>query len=146
MQWDDRSRDLPIAVKELIPILVACVVWGATWQDHQVTCHCDNQVVVACLSSGTSKHALIMHMLRCLVFVEAYHRFHIKPVYINTLHSHLVDDLSRDRLSSFLSKVPQANRGPTPVPPPLLDLLLNTAADWLSPTWCHRFSAIFTTA
>ena len=61
------SHDLPIAVKELIPILVAFVVWGAAWRDHQVTCHCDNQVVVACLSSGTSKHALIMHMLRCLL-------------------------------------------------------------------------------
>ena len=28
IQWDSRSCDLPIATKELIPIILACMVWG----------------------------------------------------------------------------------------------------------------------
>ena len=47
--WDDRSQHLPIAVKELIPIVVAGVIWGSAWFGHRVHCHCDNQAVIACL-------------------------------------------------------------------------------------------------
>ena len=31
------------------------MVWGNSWWGLQVHCHCDNQVVVACLQSRTSK-------------------------------------------------------------------------------------------
>ena len=108
-----------------------------------MVCHCDNQVVVACLRSRTSKHKGLMHLLRCLVFVEAYFDCHLYPTYINTRLNHLADDLSRDNLLSFLSKVPEASRDPSPVPGPLLDLLLDPHADWTSPIWHHRFSTIF---
>ena len=55
-QWDAATQELPIAVKELIPIIVAGVLWGHEWTGHRVLCHCDNQAVVACLRSRTSKH------------------------------------------------------------------------------------------
>ena len=141
--WDGRSQLLPIACKELIPIILVCATWGHQWGGHRVVCHCDNQVVVACLRSRTSKHKGLMHLLRCLVFVEAYFDCHLYPTYINTRLNHLADDLSRDNLLSFLSKVPEASRDPSPVPDPLLDLLLDPHADWTSPIWHHRFSTIF---
>lgn len=84
-----------------------------------------------------------MHLLRCLVFVEAHLGFYFQPAYINTKANHLADDLSRNNLSSFLSKVPEANPQPTPLPVPLLDLLLDQRADWISPLWSHRFRATF---
>ena len=85
LQWDSRSIPLPIAEKKLILIILACVAWGGdAWQGHQVLCQCDNQVVVACLRSRTSRDKKIMHLLRCLVFVEATHRCFIHPVYIDT--------------------------------------------------------------
>ena len=40
IQWNSRSRDLPIAVKELIAIILACMVWGRSWRGLQVHCHC----------------------------------------------------------------------------------------------------------
>lgn len=73
--WDHRSATLTIAEKELIPIILACTCWGASWAATQVVCHCDNQVIVACLKSRTSKHKGIMHLLRCLVFIEAHFQF-----------------------------------------------------------------------
>ena len=78
-------------------------------------------------------------MLHCMVFIEAHLQFHIHPTYINTKMNHLADDLSRNNLSSFLSKVPQANSHPGPVPLPLLNLLLDPLADWTSPAWRHQF-------
>jgi hypothetical protein len=86
-----------------------------------------------------------MHLLRCLVFVEATHKCFIHPTYIDTKANHLADDLSRDNLSSFLSKVPEADQQPTPVSQPLLDLLLDPTADWISPRWSSQFGAILTT-
>ena len=138
-QWTAETRDLPIAVKELIPIILGCAVWGHAWAGHRITWHCDNQAVVACLRSRTSKHPILMHLIRNMVFIEAYGRFYVQPEYIDTHSNHLADDLSRNSLSSFLSKVPTASRVPTPVPAPLADLLLDTTAEWLSPQWGHRF-------
>lgn len=145
LQWDASSHHLSIAEKELIPIILAFAVWGAGWQDHQVICHCDNQVVVACLQSRSSRHPGIMHLLRCLVFVEARRRCHLQPVYIDTRSNHLADDLSRNNHSSFLSKVPGASRVPSPVPFHLLEVLLDQQADWTSTPWLHLFSSTFNT-
>ena len=107
---------------------------------HQIRCYCDNQAIVACLHSRTCKQKGIMHLLWCLLFVEAQRNCNLTPAYISTEANHLADDLSRDHLSSFFSKVPQANPHPTPVPPPLLDLLLDTTADWTSEPWSFQFS------
>ena len=106
LQWDVRSSGLSIAEKELIPIVLAAATWGGAWQGRQVLCHCDNQVVVAGLRSRTSKHKGVMQLLRCFVFVEAHFGFYLYPSYIGTKANHLADDLSRNHLCSFLSKVP----------------------------------------
>ena len=145
LQWDRQAETVPIAAKQLIPTILACTAWGYRWQGRQVLCQCDNQVVVACLRSRTSKDKYIMHLLRCLVFVEATHKCFLHPTYINTKANHLADDLSRDNLSSFLSKVPNPDPQPTPISQPLLDLLLEPNADWISPHWSHQFSDIFRT-
>ena len=142
VQWDEQSGHLDIACKELVPIILACAVWGHKWAGHRVVCHCDNQVVVACLRSRSSRQTGLMHMLRCLVFIEAYLNCQLYPMYINTRLNHLADDLSRDNLQSFLLKVPDVDRSPTQVPRQLLSLLLNPQADWISAQWRHQFRNI----
>ena len=114
--WDTTLQALSIVEKELIPIILACATWGASWRDCQVTCHCDSQVIVACLQSRTSKNAGIMHLLRCLVFVEARHHCYLRPAYIDTKSNNLADDLSRNNFS-FLSKVPGASPMPSLISP-----------------------------
>lgn len=84
-----------------------------------------------------------MHLLRYLVFVEAQLGCHLFGEYIDTHANHIADDLSRDRMFSFLSKVPSADREPTPTSIHLLKLLLNPHADWVSLQWRQQFSAIF---
>ena len=66
-----------------------------------------------------------MHMPRTLAFIEAQHAFHLQLQYIYTRANHLVVDLSRDNLPSFLSKVSAADRRPTSLPPSILTLLLD---------------------
>ncbi len=80
-----------------------------------------------------------MHLLCCLVFIEAHHQCFLYPTYIDTKANHLADDLSRNVLSSFLSKVPSADPQPSPISLPLLDLLLDPQADWTSLHWSRQF-------
>ena len=143
LQWDHRAHTLSIAAKELIPIILACHTWGHAWYNRQVICRCDNQVVVACLRSRTSRDEGLMHLIRCFVFVEARHRCYLYPQYISTKDNHLADDLSRNNVSSFLSKVPSANSLPSPVSQQLVDLLLDPQGDWTSPAWCRLFNTSF---
>ena len=55
------------------------------------------------------------------------------PIYIDTKANHLVDDLSRENLDSFLSKGLDANHFLTLVPQTLMDPLLDSEADWVLP-------------
>ena len=143
LSWDERSEGLTIMIKELLPIVLAGMIWGRRWVDSCVRCLCDNQAVVACLRSRTSRDSHCMHMLRTLAFVEARYRFSLRPEYINTKDNHLADDLSRDNLASFLLKVPGADTRATPLPTQLLDLLLDPSVDWISLRWLQQFSDIF---
>ena len=145
LEWDRTSQSLSIMVKELLPVVLTAAVWGSSWSGRRIRCHCDNQAVVACLHSRTTKHPHCLHLLRVLAFVEARYRFHLQPLYINTKLNHLADDLSRNNLLSFLTKVPLADKYPVSLPPLLLSLLLDPEIDWTSPHWQHLFSDIFRT-
>ena len=46
-QWAGPSQEWVIALKELLPILFALVVWGRRWVGHRIECYCDNMAVVA---------------------------------------------------------------------------------------------------
>ena len=105
---------------------------GRSWYGQHIQCRCDNQVVVAGVRSRKSKMKGIMHLLRCLVFIEAIHNFHLSAHYIDTRSNHLADNLSHNLQSSFLHKVPQADQTSTSIKQPLL---LDSQADWTSPTW-----------
>ena len=141
--WENRAGNLSIAAKELVPIILACAAWGRSWHACRIRCNCDNQVVVAALRSRSSRHQGVMHLLRCLIFVEAQIGCQLWGVYIDSHSNHLADDLSQDNLFSFLSKMSAADSQSTPTCPQLLSLLLNPQADWVSEQWRHQFSVIF---
>ena len=143
IRWNERAQPLTIAEKELIPIIVACATWGQSWQGKHITCYCDNQVVVACLRSRTSRHMGMMHLIRCLAFVEARLKFTLASTYVTTKANFLADDLSRNQLPSFHLKPPLMDRQPSQTPLALMHLLLNEKADWTSSQWRPQFSAIF---
>ena len=72
LQWDQQSRDKQIAVKELLPVIIASAIWGHEWAGRRVVSNCDNQAVVAVLNSRDSREKDLMQLLRCLFFLEAH--------------------------------------------------------------------------
>ena len=69
----DASRQKCIAVKELVPIIIAAVIWGPEWKGQLVCAHCD-KAVVDVLGSRSCKDKDLMQMLRSLFFLEATQR------------------------------------------------------------------------
>ena len=62
--------------------ILAAAVWGGQWRGRQATCYCDNQAVVAVLSSRACGEDHLMHTLRCLFYIEAYHDFSLRCMHI----------------------------------------------------------------
>ena len=67
-QWPDSWKAVHITAKELLPIVVACALWGQRWQGQTIRCRSDNAAVVAIVNSGRSKEARIMHLMRSPFF------------------------------------------------------------------------------
>ena len=57
-EWEYTWEDQQIAVKEPVPIVAACTVWGSKWQDKHVMIMCDNMAVVQVVTVLLSKDPL----------------------------------------------------------------------------------------
>ena len=135
-----------IAFKELLAVVLSTEVWGSEWTGTHVLCYCDNEAATHMVASRSSKNPDLMHLLRCLFFIEAQFSFTLTLKHIPGVENDRADDLSRNNLSSILSKVLDAQKIPTPLPQPLLELLLDTTAIWTSPCWTRRFTSIVNSA
>ena len=71
LPWNGHWHDIPIAVKELLPIVVACCIWTVERRGLHIRCRCDNMTIVAMVNKMTSKHSVAARLLRCLSFVTA---------------------------------------------------------------------------
>jgi len=66
LQWDSSLASVDISIKELIPIIIASMLWGHKWKGKTVRALCDNMAIVHVLRSKHSKDSELMHLLRCL--------------------------------------------------------------------------------
>ena len=122
--WPPIFAGRSIAVKELLPIVLACIVWGHVWRHQSVLAHCDNQSVVEVVNSGYSKDGELMHLLRSLFFIMANLQISLRVVHIPGADNIGADAISRDYLIRFHLQVPEARPSPTPLPAAALDLLV----------------------
>ena len=143
VRWPQSLSYENIAAKELIPITMACAIWGAQWSGLTIKVHCDNKAVVDLINSGYTRETLLSHLLRCLFFFVARFDFTLVASHIPGKDNVLADALSRDNLQFFLSESPQANRQPTEIPPHLLDILAVEMPDWTSSAWTLWFHTTF---
>ncbi|XP_064397558.1 uncharacterized protein LOC135344321 [Halichondria panicea] len=134
--WQGYWVGVHITVKELLPVVVACALWGRSSQGHSIQVRC---AVVAILRSGTSKDKLAMHLVRCLAFFKAEFGFTIVAEHLPGRLNTAADALSRDKLSHFCPKAPQT---PVAIPQELFQALIATQLDWTSVSWKRMFHSI----
>ena len=68
LAWPPEWVELPIAPKELVPIVLAVALWGPQWAGTKVCCWCDNSAVVWAINKGSARDPKLMRLLRCLCF------------------------------------------------------------------------------
>ena len=141
LEWPPCFRGAPIAPKELVPIVMACILWGRHWQGKVVHVHSDNEAVVAVVNSGYSRDSQLMHLTRCLFFALAAWDISLYARHIPGVLNNVVDAISRDNIFVLFSKVPEANPRPTSVPGELVELLLINQPDWTQPNWRQLFGS-----
>ena len=78
----NRDASQHIVLKELLPIVLAGLLWGKEWSGMMVQCHCDNMAVVEVVNSGYSRDKDIMHLLRCPFFISEHHHFLVEAVHL----------------------------------------------------------------
>ena len=143
-QWNGIWREKSIALKELLPIVLATATWGPKWAKSKVLARCDNMAVVEILKTCTSKNPSIMHLLCCLHFFTAKWDIRLEVEHIPGLANTVADAILRNFMQVFRREAPQANTTPIPILPSLWELVVSVQPDWTSPTWREKLAAFLT--
>ena len=107
-RWTTDQLAMTIEWKELYAVLMACSTWGSLWPKLRIMLHCDNEAVVACLKSGTSRAPLVMSLLRELFFICSSSNFHLSASHIAGKSNCIADSLSRFDMQAFRRAAPRA--------------------------------------
>lgn len=70
VQWPTSWASEHSAAKEMVPVVLAVAVWGKRWSGQTVLVKSDNMAVVAVLKSGACQDQSLMHLMRCLHFLQ----------------------------------------------------------------------------
>ena len=142
-QSEGSFGDQPITQKEVLPVVLACAVWGSSWKNWRVVVHCDNEAAVTVLNSGYARDSQIMHLLRALFFIKAVYQIELKATHIPGKDNVIADAISWDKLTVLHSQVPPPDPDPTQVPREIQHLLVEEQPDWTSVNWTQLFRRCF---
>ena len=129
LQWPAGMEEWSIAHKELLPIVLACMVWGHRWTKHRIMIHCDDEAVVEVVAAGYSKEANLMQLLKCLFLVTAFHELSWRSMHIPGVQNEAADAISRNNMVVFNTQVPGTTLAPVNLPPEALNLLIGRHPD-----------------
>ena len=141
LPWSKAWEDVHITIKELVPVVIGCAVWGRAMSGRTVKCRTDNAAVVSIVNTGKSKDELAMHLVHCLCFFTAHFQLVVVAEHIPGVENGAADSLSRDRLSHFRLQVQSAASKATVIPSELTDMLVVSRPDWTSRSWSDQFKA-----
>ena len=136
--WPASWIEIPIAAKEVVPIVASLAVWGNRWIGGTVQVFCNNMAVVQCLRTGSAKDPLFNHLFCVLALLLAKLEVSLRTEHIAGLRKGVADALSRNNAPLFFSLFPQASRCPTVVPDLVSAVLLDLEGSWTSKVWMVR--------
>lgn len=119
-----------INILELLSIMVALNVWGASLRGQHLLIQCDNENSVFAVNSGHSRSAGIQLCLGDIWFLSAFGDFEISAVHIPSRTNTIADHLSRWHLSPshqerFFNFTTGLNTTPIACPPQLFDFKIS---------------------
>ena len=105
-----RYHNRDIQFKEVFAILHAILCWGSAWANHHLTFYCDNQAVVAWLTSGTCRSPHSMPIVQMISMMAACLQFSYSCIWIPTEDNTLADAASRFQFTKLFRLAPHLGR------------------------------------
>ena len=134
-QWPQGWDRISIAVKELVPVVLACCLWGPLWFRKWVLIRTDNLSVVEVLTKRSSKDSRMMQLVRGLQFILATLQFELWVQHIPGSQNIAADAISRNILQVLQEVAPQTSTHPTVISQLIESTVVTQRPDWLSPSW-----------
>ena len=118
--WPDTWKLLNITFLEFFPIVIALRLWGPSMADRCIIFRTDNAALADIINQQTSKHKLVMTLVRDLVLTSLLHNIVFRTKHIEGVRNTLADHLSRLKVDKFQELYPGVDPQPTSVPENLL--------------------------
>ena len=134
-------RHQSIAVKELVPVVLAAASFGRAWSGKHIEFRVDNAAVVSVLNSINGSDPQLMRLIRLMVFLAAKHDFWFSASHIPGRLNSGADAISRNKLNAFFKEVPQTAPSPTTLSYSLVKLVASDVT-WSSPLWVRLFNEV----
>ena len=115
-QWPVDWQKQDITVLELYPIYILVHMFKHKLRHSDITFHCDNSAIVSIINKQTSKHKIIMHIVRPLILVLLTHNITFRAEHIPGVKNTLCDAISRLQVSPTLLQRHSMKFQPTPIP------------------------------
>ena len=110
-------RHSNIAIKELLPIVLAVRLWAKELSNQRILFFCDNQAIVYVINKQSSKEPTIMALIRTLVSVTLNYNIHFMAKHIPGKKNVIADLLSRSQVTKALQVAPWLDKTPVAFPP-----------------------------
>ena len=112
-QWPPNLEHHSIAVKEIIPIVIAVQVWSEEIKGRYLKVVSDNMSVVCAINAQSCRDPSLMAWVRRLFVSCMLGNIHVIATHIPSKANSSADALSRGLLQRFRELQPAANRTPT---------------------------------
>ena len=119
--WSLQQLELSVTYKELYAIVAACATRGIEWLWLRVEFQCDNQAVVECLKTGTSRSPAVMALIRTLYSMCVKHNFLIRASHLPGISNIIADALSRNKMDAFRTFASTAAEWPDTMVQPITE-------------------------
>lgn len=119
-EWPANWKSLNIAFLEFFPITISLRVWGCQMSNQCVSLFTDNAALVDIINRQTSKHPMIMILVRDLVLTSLRHNILFRAYHVPGVDNNRADLISRLQIVEFRKAFPDADPEPTHVPETLL--------------------------
>jgi len=114
--WPEAWKVFNITFLELFPIVIALHVWGREMSNNCVIFSTDNAALVDIINQQSSKHPLVMILIRDLVLTSLKHNIVFRARHIPGVHNTRADLISRFQVERSKEISSGMDGNPTPVP------------------------------
>ncbi|XP_055335738.1 uncharacterized protein LOC129586500 [Paramacrobiotus metropolitanus] len=118
LRWPKWILQRPPSIEylEMVPILLAAIVWGRNLWRRKIIFHTDNAGAVEAWARLRSSSPGVLDLMRRLTRAAADNNFTLTLKHVRGVDNGIADALSRFQTERFRKLAPQASQSPTPCP------------------------------